>query len=229
MTAAAQLPLAFEHRAAFGGEDFLVAPGNREAVAWIDRWPDWPAPVLVIHGPAGCGKTHLAQVFRARACARPLGADDLDAARPADLADGWPAFIVDDAEALLDARREEAMFHLYNALAESGRHLLMAARHPPSQWRLRLPDLASRLQAGVAVAIGAPDDALIAALLVKLFADRQLRVEEAVIAFMVQRMERTFEAARRLVAAIDALALAERRNITVPLVRRVLEPAGGDV
>lgn len=226
-----QLPLAFDFRPALGGDDFLVAATNAEAVAWLDRWPDWPTPVLVIHGPAGCGKSHLAQVFLAMTGGRAVAADLLgdEAALPA-LVGGAPALVLDGAEAILAAGLERAFLHLYNAVGENRSHLLVTAQSAPSRWDIRLADLASRLKAAMSCAIGPPDDPLIAAVLVKLFADRQLRIDEAVLAFLLAHMERSFDAARRLVAAIDAASLAERRNITVPLVRGVLarldDPAG---
>lgn len=219
-----QLALGFEHRPALGGEDFLVAPSNAQAVAWLDRWPEWPTRVLVVHGPPASGKTHLVQVFAAqtRAYAVSAGALAADAA-PVRLAERAPALVIDDAERLIGGALEEPLLHLVNELGESGRRLLLTAARPPARWDVRLPDLRSRLLAAHAIAIGAPDDGLIAAVLVKLFADRQLKVDDDVVDYMIRRMERSFEAARRLVAAIDAAALAERRNITVPLVRRVIE------
>lgn len=223
MSAGAQLPLDFDHRPALSGEDFLVAPGNAGAVAWLDRWPDWPGPLLAIHGPAGCGKTHLAQVFMAASGARAIGADALGGAEPQHLLAGARACVLEDAEALLGGDLEEALLHLYNTVQETGRHMVLTARRPPARWPVRLADLRSRLKAAIAVGIGPPDDALITAVIVKLFADRQLRVDADVVSFMLTRMERSFETARTLVAAVDRAALAERRNITVPLVRGVME------
>jgi chromosomal replication initiation ATPase DnaA len=224
MTAPAQLALPLGHRPAFGRADFLVAPSNAAAVAWLDRWPDWPGPALALHGPSGCGKSHLAQVWRARAGARLLRPSMLAGAEPPGLLDGARACLIDpegdgDRPAGLD---ERALLHLYNHLVELGGHLLLTARHPPAGWRLMLPDLRSRLCAAPAVAVGAPDDGLIAAVLVKLFADRQLAVGADVIGYLQTHMERSFEAARRVVAALDEAALAARRRVTVPLARQVL-------
>jgi len=224
LSAGAQLPLDFDHRPALSGEDFLVAPGNAGAVAWLDRWPDWPGPLLAIHGPAGCGKTHLAQVFMAASGARAIGADALGGgAEPLHLLAGARACVLEDAEAFLGGDLEEALLHLYNTVQETGRHMVLTARRPPARWPVRLADLRSRLKAAAAVGIGPPDDPLITAVIVKLFADRQLRVDADVVSFMLTRMERSFETARTLVAAVDRAALAERRNITVPLVRGVME------
>ena len=214
-----QLVLDLGHRPAFGREDFLVAPSNAAAVAWLDRWPAWPAPALAIYGPGGCGKSHLAQVWRARS-------DALEIAR-ASLATGGlggrlgaaRAAFVEDADRGVD---EEALLHLHNLLAERGGHLLVTAREGPARWTLRLADLRSRLIAAPAVAVAAPDEALIAALLVKLFADRQLQINADLVAYLVARMERSFEAARLLVGALDQAALAAHRRITVPLARAVL-------
>ncbi len=223
MSAGAQLPLDFDHRPALSGEDFLVAPGNAGAVAWLDRWPDWPGPLLAIHGPAGCGKTHLAQVFMAASGARAIGADALGGAEPRHLLAGARACVLEDAEAFLGGDLEEALLHLYNTVQETGRHMVLTARRPPARWPVRLADLRSRLKAAAVIGIGPPDDPLITAVIVKLFADRQLRVDADVVSFMLTRMERSFETARTLVAAVDRAALAERRNITVPLVRGVME------
>lgn len=217
--AARQLPLALPFRAALGQEDFLVAPCNEAAVAWLDRWPDWPGPALCIHGAPGCGKTHLAQVWRVRSGAVLAGPAELAPDRVAALAAAG-CVALDGADRGAD---EVALLHLYNLLRECGGHLLLTAERPPARWGLRLPDLRSRLLAAPAVAVDPPDDALFAALLVKLFADRQLAVREDVLSYLLRRLERSFDAARRAVAALDADALAEGQAVTVPLARRVLE------
>lgn len=218
-----QLSFDFPHRPALGAEDFLVAPPNAEAVAWIDRWPDWPGPLLVLHGPPGCGKTHLARVFMAASDAVEVTPGSLVEADPPTVLGAAPACVVEDADSWTGREAETALFHLYNTVKESGRHMLLTAAQPPARWDIGLADLRSRLNTGLAAGIGAPDDALIGAVLVKLFADRQISVDGDVLSYMLARMERSFAAARHLVAALDAAALAEKRPVTVPLVRRVLE------
>jgi len=195
-----QLALPLPHRTALGREDFLVAPCNAAAVAWLDRWPDWPMGGLAVWGPAGCGKSHLGEVWRARA-----GADHL---------------LLDEADRIDD---ERALLHRLNYVRERGLATLLLAREPPSRWSVGLADLRSRLLALPAVAVGGPDDALLAAVLAKLFADRGVAVGDDVISFLLARMERTFAAAGRLAEALDRAALAERRPVTLPLARRVLE------
>jgi len=217
-----QLLLRFEHRPSLVYDDFYVADGNRTAVMWIDRWPDWPAPALAIYGPAGCGKTHLAHVFLARTGGRLLAPADLSARPAHDLLEGVSACVVDDAGDVAAAGHEQPLLHLYNTVKETGRHLLITGRRPPSRWTIALPDLRSRLNAAQAIPIGEPDDAVMEAVLVKLFSDRQLRVEADVLALMLKRMERSFAEARDLVARIDEEALKTRRNITVSLVSRIL-------
>jgi DnaA regulatory inactivator Hda len=223
-----QLALDFDHRPSLSGEDFLVAPCNADAIKWIDAWPDWPAPGLVVHGPSGSGKTHLANVFLSKTGGRAIAARDLTESEPARLFAASPALVIDDAERALDSDGEVALFHLYNFAAEAGRSLLLTAHRPPARWGIKLADLESRLNACPQAGIGAPDDALIAAVLVKQFADRQLRVDDGVISFMLPRMERTFAAARAAVEAIDKRSLAEQRSVTVPLARRVLDSLSED-
>ncbi len=233
MNTASQLALDFDHRPSLGGEDFLIAPPNAEAVRWLDAWPDWPGPALVIFGPGGSGKTHLAQVFQAKSNAHRVTPAELSESQPPAYLGDAPAAILEDADAMMglggqDDGTEEAVLHLYNHLAESGRHLMLTAKQPPARWGIGLKDLVSRLNTASQAVIGAPDDALIAAVLVKQFADRQLKIDADVISFMLTRMERSFEAARAMVAAIDALALSQRRNITLPLVRQVLDQTHND-
>jgi DnaA regulatory inactivator Hda len=217
-----QLPLNLGHRPALGADDFLVAAPNQEAVAWLDRWPGWPAPALVLEGPAGSGKTHLAHVFAARAGATLLAAAALEVARLPELLGTARAAALDDAE----AAEEQAFLHLYNMLAERSGHLLVLARRPPARWGISLADLRSRLLAAPVAHLLPPDDALLSAVLVKLFADRQLQVGEDVVAYLLARLERSFEAAQRAVAALDRAALAAQRRITVPLAREVLGERG---
>jgi DnaA regulatory inactivator Hda len=216
---AAQLPLDLGHRPAQGREDFLVAPSNAEAVAWVDRWPDWPRRALVLYGPPGSGKSHLVSVWRTRSGARLVTPADVATQPPDRLAGDAPAIAVEDADRIGDA---VALLHLYNIVASRGAHLMVTTREPPARWPRALPDLVSRLAAADTVAIGPPDDALIAAVLAKLFADRQLAVEPEVVAYLLARIERSFDAARRAVARLDAAALAARRAVTVALVREVL-------
>jgi chromosomal replication initiation ATPase DnaA len=218
-----QLPLDLPHRPALGRADFLVAPCNAAAVAWLDHWPRWPAPALALAGPAGSGKSHLAQVFAARSGARFIDPGALTVASVPSLLGAAAAAIVDDA----DRAPAEPLLHLYNLLAERGGHLLVAAREPPARWPIRLADLRSRLVAAPAVAVAGPDEALIAALLIKLFADRQLDIGEEVVAYLTLQLERSFDAVQRAVAALDAAALAEHRRITVRLAKRVLQIEAG--
>ena len=215
-----QLALDLSVRPAQGREDFLVAPINEAAVAWIDRWPDWPSPALALVGPPGCGKTHLVHVWRARSHAALLAADALAGWAPGDFP-GWapPACIIEHAERVED---EAALFHLYNFIAEGGGTMLLTAETAPARWSTRLADLASRLRAAPVAEIAAPDDAVIEAVLVKLFVDRQLRVAPEVVSFLVARMERSFAAARATVGALDEAAMQAGRAITVPLARDVL-------
>lgn len=224
MSSAAQLVLDLGHRPALGREDFLVAPGNRVAVAWIDRWPDWPGPTLALHGPAGAGKSHLGEVWRAASGAARIDGAMLAAAEPRALLGEAQACVLDNLEDAVAGDEVCAgnLLRLYNMLVERGGNLLLLGRNAPARWPVRLRDLRTRLAAVPAIELSAPDDALIEALLIKLFADRQLRVGAEVVRFLVPRIERSFAAARALVEALDKAALACGREITVPLARTVL-------
>jgi len=220
MTENRQLTLDLGHRPAFGREDFLVTPGNREAVDWIDRWPAWTGHALAIFGPAGCGKSHLVHVFALRAQARVLAPAEITVGNVPALTDGNAVLAIEDGDTVTDQR---GLLHLYNAVKEHGGHLLLASREPPARWAVDLPDLKSRLSAIPAVRIAPPDDALIEAVLVKLFADRQITVAPDVIVYLLRHMDRSFASARRIVAKADNVALTEKRAITIPLLRQVLD------
>ena len=218
MTADAQLTLNLHHRPAMEREDFLVSPANAEAVEWVDRWPEWPGSAIVIVGPAGSGKSHLGHVWRKRS-----QATFIDPGATSDPAAAQKNVFVDDVDS---QNRDAFILHLYNAVSRGGGHALLTTRTPPARWTGRLPDLTSRLAAVPTVHIRPPDETLISALIVKMFADRQLDVETEVVAYMTARMERSFETARELVAELDRISLAGRRRITVPLVRAVLDRRG---
>ena len=201
-----QLALDLGFRPALGRADFIVAPSNTDAVAWIDRWPDWPDlglgfRALALHGPPGAGKSHLGAVWLARA--------------PAGL-------LLDDAAAPPD---ERAMLHRLNTLKEAGGHLLLVGREAPARWPVRLPDLASRLRAIPAVALGPPDDALLRALYAKLFAERQVTVPAEVVDWLILRLDRSGAAAAQAVATLDKAALELGRPITIALARSALPSA----
>lgn len=223
-----QLPLALQFRPAVSAEDFLVAPCNELAVAWIDRWPDWPAPALSLSGPEGAGKSHLAAVWAGRSGATP--------ARPGLLVDS-DALVPPGARLLVDlgndplpdAAAEEAWFHFLNLLRERRGQALIVSRLPTARWPVRLPDLASRLAALPHVDIGPPDDALLSALLVKHLADQGAAVDPGVIAYLLPRVGRSFAAVAALARDLNAAALAAQKPITIALARRVLnDPDGSD-
>lgn len=220
-----QLPLDLGHRPALSARDFLVAPCNVEAHAWICGWSDWPGPALVLTGPAGSGKTHLTHLFATSSGAVVLDAAALTVEDPPRLLQGARAVALEDCDRAAAAGRldQTALFHLINLTRESRGHLLLTGRAAAARWPLDLPDLISRLRAMPTVAIGAPDDAVLAAVLVKLFADRQVRVGEELILYLIGRMERSFAAAVTLVETLDRASLAGQRAVTVPLARAVLD------
>lgn len=225
----AQLTIPLPVDPAYALDAFVEALCNREAVAWLKRWPDWPDRILLLVGPKGAGKTHLGRVWAAKAQARLYDGRTLGL-------DGDPQALFADSRAVLIEHvdgvvNETGLFHLLNTVRSERLWLLLTARTPPARWQFSLNDLNSRLRALPLARIDPPDDDLLAALLWKLFADRQLAIEGHLIDYLLPRMERSFEGALALVAALDAAALAQHRPLTVPLAREVLDalaqaPAG---
>jgi len=214
-----QLALDLPHRTAFGRSDFMVSDSNIAAVERIDRWPDWPSPALVLHGPPGCGKTHLIHVWRESTSAFIITGESLTDAIVPHLIQEIPRQIaVDDAE----RASESALLHLYNSCIEHQGSLLITACRPPGSWRVVLADLRSRLRAIPVVEIDAPDDSLLGAVLVKHFADRQLHVAPQVIGYLLRRIDRSFAAAEKIVACLDGAALINGGPVTIALARKVL-------
>lgn len=222
-----QMPMQMALPADFTPERFITAPCNAQAHAILsaDGWngTQWPAGKLVLTGPEGSGKTHLLHIWAEANSATYLSAETLDTLAPDTLCDSG-AVALDDAEALAQSpARQIAAFHLHNLLAERKGRFLLAARRPVRDWGLQLPDLLSRLQASQHVALTAPDDALLAGVLEKLFADRQLRISDKLIPFLVLRMERSLGAAQQIVARLDAESLARKSAITRQLAADVMQ------
>ena len=206
-----QLALDLPVEPRFGVEDFLVSACNEEAYQRIEAWPRWPDPVLLLVGPPGCGKSHLGAIWAARARARSIAAASLGLADPPALAAAG-AVLVENGQGV--GAGEAALFHLLNLARESGCFALITANAPPDRWGLTTPDLVSRLRLAPLVEIGAPDEALIRAVLVKQFIDRQLVVDVGLIDYLALRIERSLGAARAIVAELDRAALAQGRRVT---------------
>lgn len=219
---ARQLALDLPVRPALGREAFFVSPSNSAALAAVDAWRGWPNRRHLILGPPGSGKSHLAQVWAAQTGARIVaGASLREEDVPRLVAE--PALAVEDAD---QSVQEPALFHLLNLAQAEATPLLLTATRRPADWGLALPDLASRIAAMPVARLDPPDDALLSAVLVKLFDDRQIAVAPDVIDYLVPRIERSFAAAGGIVSALDAAALAERRPVTRQLARTILDKAG---
>ena len=220
MVGARQLPLGLVHRAEYGRDSYVVGASNRAALALIERWPDWPQDIVLLSGPEGAGKTHLAHIWAERSGAEFVLLQDRSGAGKATFL-RRKAAVVEDIDRATGA--EQALFHLINSAREAGASLLLTSRYPAGSWPVGLPDLRSRLRLAAPATLAAPDDALLRQVVVKLFADRQLIVDKSVVDFLLPRIERSFAAAAHIVAELDHEALASSRAITRPMAAQVLD------
>jgi chromosomal replication initiation ATPase DnaA len=217
-----QLAFALPHAESFRREDFLEGPANAAGLALIDSWPDWPSRLMLLVGPEGSGKSHLATIWAEQAGARSTSAHTLTAAAvPGALATG--ALVVEDLRSGVD---ERALFHLLNLAREEGAFVLITARTAPSALQIELRDLRSRLRALPTVSLLPPDDHLCRALIVKFCADRQLAVDEAVVSYLSTRVGRSYAAVRKAVELLDTEALRLGRPVTRALAAELLRGDG---
>ena len=214
-----QMLLDLGHRSALGREDFLVSESNAEAVAFVDAWPDWNAVGLVVVGPKASGKTHLAEVWRSRSGAVRFSAAELAGREAPSLLGGGRNAVIEDGDRGVD---QESLLHLYNEIAERRGHLLLTACAPVARWELTLADLRSRLLTLPTVSLGAADDELMQAVLEKLFADRQLRVEPDLIDFLAKRLERSLATAARAVDLLDKASMLAKTSVNSKMARATL-------
>lgn len=214
-----QLPLELGHAPGFSRDELVVSPANAQAVSLLDSWPDWPSPAIVLAGPPGAGKSHVAAIWRELAGAALVQRTAIGEAEIAAAADG--PILIDDADA--GGLDEAGLFHLFNAARQAGTHVLLTSRRFPAAWGVRLPDLASRLKAAATVEIHEPDDLLLSGVITKLFADRQVEVDQQVVQYLVKRIERSLATAIRVVDRLDRRALEEKSRITRQLAAGVLD------
>jgi chromosomal replication initiation ATPase DnaA len=217
-----QLALALEHAESLAREDFLSGPSNAAALALVDAWPDWPHRTMVLAGPEGCGKSHLAAIWSQAVGARRVAARALEE-KTVPLALTTGSLVVEDL--VPGDFDERALFHLLNLAGEDHAFLLLTTRAVALASGSTIRDLRSRLQALPVVALAPPDEALLRAVLVKLFSDRQVRVDENLIAYVATRIERSFAAARAIVARLDDAAMRLKRPLTRSLAAEILQPA----
>lgn len=219
-----QLAFALPHAESLSREDFLEGPSNAQALALVESWPDWPSRVMMIVGPEGCGKSHLAAIWAVSSGARSMAAHALSAAEvPGALATG--ALVIEHL--VPGGFDERALFHLLNLARESDAFVLMTGRAAPAGFEVGLRDVGSRLRAVPVVTVAPPDDQLFRALIVKFCADRQLNVDEAMVGFLAARIERSSVAARKAVARLDAEALRLGRPVTRALAAEIFRDQGG--
>lgn len=215
-----QLVMPFASSVSFEPADFIRGSANDVAFALVERWPDWPYSVVLLHGPAGSGKTHLTHVFAARSKATRIAAERLGQQTADQMLTGNHAWILEDIDKGCDAA---ALAQLMNLARARGDYMLLTASAPAASLPIALPDLRSRLLALPDVALGAPDDALLMGVLAKQFSDRQLRVTPEVLQYAVTHLERSFAAAKQFADALDHYSLAHGRGITLPVARALLQ------
>ncbi|MBO0734482.1 MAG: hypothetical protein J2P49_09245 [Methylocapsa sp.] len=218
-----QLTLRLAPDPGYERENFFVSQSNEQAYGMIELWPNWPDPMLIIIAPQGAGKSHLGAIWAQIASARirpacSLGAEDIEA-----LAAAGP-LLLEDADAIGAA--EAGLFHLINLMRERGASLVMTAKAQPVRWGLQTADLLSRLHLAPVTSLGPPDDELMRAVLIKLLVERQLIVDTGMISYVVARIERSLDAVRRFVDALDREALARKARITKALAADVLGAMG---
>jgi len=215
-----QLPLDLPIETRLEVEDFVISSSNEVAYQFMEKWPDWPDRVLLLTGPDASGKSHLAAVWAAKSRAWIEKASDIKLDRVPHLVSSGALVIEDCDRSVLD---EHALFHLINAARERGTYLLLTARTGPNEWGLQTKDLLSRLRLAPEVKIDGPDDALLNAVLFKLFIDRQLVIDTTIITFIQSRIERSIAAARDFVERLDREGLARGKPITRALAAQLLK------
>lgn len=220
-----QLVFDLPHRPALGHEDFLAGPSNAAALAIVDQWPNWPHWAVVVEGPAHSGKSHLGQVWRLKSGAEAVCARDLDQDAVEGLRERRALLVENLEEGVAD---ERVLFHLLNLAREQKMSILMTTRVAPGELKIALPDLRSRLRAVPRVEIGPPDDAILGAVLVKHFADRQLSIDPSVVSYLLVRLDRSFAAALEVVEEIDRRSLATHRRVTRQLAGEAIVALGRD-
>ena len=218
-----QLVMPFARTTSYEPADFIRGVANSDALALVEQWPDWAYSIALVHGPKGCGKTHLAHVFAARARANFIAPERIGSHSADQLSVGNHSWVVDGIVTLPDA---PALAQLINHARARGDYVLMTARVAAADLPITLPDLRSRLVALPAVTLGAPDDGLLMAVLAKQFTDRQLRIAPNVLQFAASHIERSYVSAQAFVRAMDTLSLARGCAITVGLVREALKNPG---
>ncbi|OCJ18249.1 hypothetical protein A6U87_04970 [Rhizobium sp. AC44/96] len=216
-----QLPLAFSHDAATGRDDLLISERLAAAVSIVDAWPQWPSPVVILAGPVGSGKTHLANIWKEHSGA--VSIHPKVGANAAVEAASNPVLFEDVDRVGFD---DTELFHVINSVRENGNSLLMTSRLWPMSWPVELADLRSRLKAATVVEIGEPDEDLLSQVIVKLFSDRQLYIDDKLVLYIVARMERSLNAAQTIVERLDRLALSRGTKITRSLAAEVLNELG---
>lgn len=208
------MPLELSHTTGFSRDELVVTPSNMVAVNLVDSWPQWPAPLMVLAGPPGSGKSHLAAIWAQKASAWRVASDSMDVGANIGniLIDGMGDDGID----------EVALFHMINAVRQADASMLITSRRWPSEWPVKLPDLMSRIKSAPTVEIAEPDDALLSGVITKLFADRQLVVEPSLVAFLVSRIERSLATAQNVVERLDKAALIAKSRITRQMANAVL-------
>ena len=216
-----QLPLHLPLQAARARDDLVISPANAKAIEFMDSWPEWNTSIAILAGPVGAGKTHLAHIWAARAEA--LFLQPGSRGEDFDLINAGNVVVENLAQGNFS---ETWLFHLINAVKSAGSSLLLTSRRWPGEWGVSLPDLQSRLKTVHLMELGEPDDLLLTGVLVKLFSDRQLNVDQSVIDYLVLRMERSLASAQKLVEHLDELSLAQKRAVTRPLAAEALRMQG---
>jgi len=225
MENAEQLPFNLTPRPAYEREDFFVSASNQDAISWIDKWPDWGTPsVLIIIGEDACGKTHLSKVWQKEASALEIAPNNMEQSVYMIFSKKSPKVTIDDIDSIIgDLEKEKQLFHIYNIVKENNGSLLLTIRKPVKEYNFLLPDLKSRLMAASAVTILPPDEDLMAIVLTKIFSDKQMFVSQDVIKYIIPRIERSLKAVRDLAEKIDYKSLTDKKSVTITMVKSILD------